>query len=280
MRESHWLLFGDDSMKHELFKIYIDDISKSDLEARLFSFLKSDKTNCIATPNAEMLIDSLRDEKFRSDLQVMDLNLQDAVALRFAVSALTDDNLRNRNTGVDTLKTLIEICAREGKSVLFFGASKEVADEAIEKLDAKADIDSVDPGIVRIEDGQLHVDRNIIDQINKIEPSVIAIALPHKKQLAFMGQFKKHFPSVRIMIGIGGALDMYAGKHKRAPRWMRKIGMEWLWRVLIEPSRIGRIAKASIVFPVRVAVETIRQKRFLKAIYRTFPEIISQLTGK
>ena len=82
------------------------------------------------------------------------------------------------------------------------------------------------------------------------------------------------------MIGVGGALDMISGRLKRAPKWMRRTGLEWLWRVLIEPSRIGRILKASVAFPALVTIETIKRGRFIKAVKNTAPEIIRQLSGK
>ncbi len=279
-------------MRHELFDIRIDDLTKAELEARLVSFLRGGQTQCIATPNPEMLVDAIRDKNagnppvsplgkgggvFRSALQESNLNLPDGVALRFATSALTDRKLSNRHTGVDTLQRLIELCGREGKRVLLFGGDKKVAKEAINKLPSKVHIDFIDPGVVKIEDGEISIDGGIIDQITKIKPDIIAIALGHKKQLFFMQKFKDELPSVKIMIGIGGALDMISGRHKRAPKWMRKAGLEWVWRVLIEPRRIGRILKASIVFPAYVIVETIRSKRFVRAVRQTVPEIIKQL---
>ena len=267
-------------MHHKLFKISIDDLSGAELEARLVSFLYSNKTKCVATPNAEMLVDAQKDQVFQTTLQETDLNLPDTVSLRFAVSALTNQKLKNRHTGVDTLQTLIKLCEREGKSVLFFGADSQTAKAAIKSIDTKAKIDFIDPGTVALKDGKLEIERNIINQIQLIKPDVVTIALPHKKQLAFMWQFKDELQGVKVMIGVGGALDMISGRLKRAPKWMRKIGMEWLWRLLIEPRRIGRIAKASIVFPALVAIEALRKHRFIKAVRNTAPEIIKQLTGR
>jgi len=297
-------------MNHKIFKVLIDDLTDAELETWLVSFLKSNRTNRIATPNAEMIIDSIKDDDFRSALQDTDLNLPDGVALRFAISALTDQKLKDRHTGVDTFQKLIELCAREGKSVLLFGGDKKVLKDVQGKINGNPlqlplgkeeefnqgpptfqggdrggyqkgfRIEILDPGIVKIENGQVIIENSIVDRINKIGPDVIAIALTHKKQLLFMKQFKNQFPNIKIMIGIGGTLDMVSGKLRRAPKWMRKIGLEWFWRVLIEPSRIGRIAKASIVFPVIVIIESIRSKRLIKAIKQTVPEIIRQLVGK
>ena len=271
-------------MKHELFKISIDDLNDAELETELVSFLYSNSTKLIATPNAEMLVDAIQDNgnppesplahstgsghpeeskggkrggAFRDALSNTDLNLPDTVSIRFAVSALTDNRLKNRHTGVDTLQSLIELCAREGKSVLFFGGNVETLKLAKKKVEGSLpqtllreemgpvitstqyqgrdrdgfSISILDPGAVELVDDGVVIESSMMNRINKIKPDVIAIALPHKKQLAFMRQFKDEFPSVKIMIGVGGALDMISGRLKRAPKWMRRTGLEWLWRV-------------------------------------------------
>ncbi|MFZ1720550.1 MAG: WecB/TagA/CpsF family glycosyltransferase, partial [Candidatus Moraniibacteriota bacterium] len=73
---------------------------------------------------------------------------------------------------------------------------------------------------------------------------------PHQE--FFIAKFKDKVSELRIGIGVGGAFDFLTGKRKRAPKWLRAIGLEWLWRVIQQPSRIRRIWNAVIVFPVRV----------------------------
>lgn len=266
-------------MQHKIFDIRIDDLSDHELEDLLISFLHGGKTQCIATPNAEMLVDARSDKHFYQYLQLTDVNLPDTVSIRFGVSAFTDGKLQHRHTGVDTLQVLIKLCAQEGKRVLFFGSHANTAQKAIERLGSEAHIDFIDPGLVKMINGVLDIDQSTIDAIEKKQPDLIAIALTHKKQLAFMEQFRHAWPGVKIMIGVGGAIDMLAGKRKRAPKWMRKLGFEWLWRALIEPKRIGRMLKASVVFPAIVIFETVRQRRLIKAVRNTIPEIIRQLAG-
>ncbi|KKR90098.1 MAG: Glycosyltransferase WecB/TagA/CpsF family protein [Candidatus Uhrbacteria bacterium GW2011_GWE2_41_1153] len=207
----------------------------------------------------------------------------DSVTMRFAISALTDDRLKNRHTGVDTFKNLIDLCEQQGKKILLLGASDEILEKAKTKLLQSHEnliIDILDPDYLLIRSGWIYVRDEIIDEIHKINPDVVAIALSHKKQLIFMNQFKDEFPDVKVMIGVGGAIDMIAGKRKRAPRLMQKMGLEWIWRALIEPSRIGRIILASIFFPIYVVSEAIKNHRFIKAVMNTVPEIAKQLIGK
>ncbi|MBU4452957.1 WecB/TagA/CpsF family glycosyltransferase, partial [Patescibacteria group bacterium] len=113
-------------MNHELFGISIDDISENELDSTLNAFLNGDETRTIATPNPEMILDALSDDDLKSALLNSDLCLPDGVALRFAVSAMADARLKNRHTGVDTLQSLSQICARSNKKILFFGAEPGV----------------------------------------------------------------------------------------------------------------------------------------------------------
>ena len=78
------------------------------------------------------------------------------------------------------------------------------------------------------------------------------------------------FPDVRVAIGVGGALEMLGGVLPRAPEAWRNRGLEWLWRLGLEPRRFVRIARAVLVFPTVVALATLKQKKFLSACRRVF----------
>jgi len=73
---------------------------------------------------------------------------------------------------------------------------------------------------------------------------------------------------------------MISGSLKRAPDWMRQSGLEWAWRVYLEPKRFNRIWRASVIFPAYVLYDTVRQGRLLRAVRNVFPEIYNQLRGK
>lgn len=269
--------------RHKVFEIELDDLSDFELDQKLVSFLNSESNNIIATPNAEMLLDVRHDDCFGNALKNTDLNIPDSTAMRFTVSALTDEKLKYRHTGVDTLERLIKICQKEEKTILLFGADEDVLEKAKKYFLNKyssINVKTLDPGFLMLKSGWIYVRDEVIDEINNLKPDVIAVALSHKKQLFFMNQFKDQLIDVKIMIGIGGALDMFSGKYRRAPRFMQKIGLEWVWRVLIEPSRIDRILSASIKFPLYVMSEAIKSKRLIKAVLNTFPEIARQLIGK
>jgi N-acetylglucosaminyldiphosphoundecaprenol N-acetyl-beta-D-mannosaminyltransferase len=89
-----------------------------------------------------------------------------------------------------------------------------------------------------------------VEAIRSAAPSIVLVGLGAPKQERWIERHADAFPSVRIMIGVGGAFDMWAGSKRRAPRAFRTFGLEWLWRLALEPRRLPRIVRATVVFPV------------------------------
>ncbi len=268
---------------HTILNVKIDDLSDDELRQTLSMWLESSKGKVIVTPNAEMLLLSRRNHAFLSRLNAADLSLPDAVSLRYAVAALTDAQLEHRHTGVDTLEIIAALCQKQGKRLLLLGGAPKAADASAKMLLDRyngLDVHGIDPGEVLFESGQVRIPRAIEVVIQRLEPDVIAVALGQRKQEAFIDQYMSSFPTVSFMIGVGGAFEMISGQKKRGPKWMRAIGLEFIWRVLIEPRRAGRIIRASIVFPIVVAAESVKKKRFIKALGGVFPEVFRQLTNR
>jgi exopolysaccharide biosynthesis WecB/TagA/CpsF family protein len=138
----------------------------------------------------------------------------------------------------------------------------------------------MNPGEIKSGEGGLEVDEDILRELQQLEPTVLAVALGAGKQEQFIRQYLKELPSVKVAIGVGGAVDMISGELSRAPAWMRTSGLEWAWRLVQEPSRFGRIWQASVVFPSVVAYDSLRQRRLGRATFRVLPEVLRQLSGK
>ena len=94
------------------------------------------------------------------------------------------------------------------------------------------------------------------DIINKSHPELLFVAFGAPKQEFWLRRNLPHLPSVKVAIGIGGAFDFIAGKRKRAPRTMQKLGLEWLYRLIQQPSRIIRIYNATIKFPIKILTDS------------------------
>lgn len=270
-------------MTHQLFDVEIDDLRPDELESLFFDWLTvGNASRIIVTPNAEFFLMSLRDETFRARLQAADLAVADAVAVVYAIAALTDERLVNRIAGVDLFEQIVSVCSRTSSRVLLLGGDPEAAVQTASRLRARheADVVGYDPGLLAFDGVSVTIDADLVDYVKAINPAVVAVALGQGKQEAFMEQARQLLPDVRIWIGVGGTFELLSGQKRRAPVWMRRVGLEWLWRLTIEPSRWRRILDASIVFPIMVVLATLRERRFFKACRRVFTELVTHFYGR
>jgi len=233
---------------HFIHNLHLDDLSNQELEQLFSDWLNGNEPKIVVTPNPEFFLLARQDKEFAKLLSQSDLALPDGIGLKYAVAVLTGQKLKHRHTGVDTLEYL----ASTGVRLALVGGKKETTEKAAENLKNKfpnSDIIVIDPGQVS-EDGTPTLE--VIEKIKKNEPKILAVALGQGKQEKFIAKILTKLPSVRIAIGVGGAPDMISGQLPRAPHFMRQIGLEWLWRLFIEPSRWRRIFRAVIVFPIVV----------------------------
>ncbi|MEK7620116.1 MAG: WecB/TagA/CpsF family glycosyltransferase [Patescibacteria group bacterium] len=264
-------------MRHEFLGVRIDDLSGVELETKLESWLTQEGGHTIATPNAEFLLLARKNPAFADLLNRSDLAMADSVSLQYAAAALSDHRLEHRVPGVDLLERLCTLSADRGTRVLFLGGAPSAAESSAQKMRQKfdaLDVVALDPGRIRWNESRLEVVDELVDRINVTLPSVVAVALGQHKQEQFIAQVKDKCPSVKIWIGVGGAFEMISGQKRRAPRALSRLGLEWLWRLWIEPRRARRIVNAIIVFPLLIVHEALRRGTFFRSTLKVFLEIL------
>ncbi|MBI3963476.1 MAG: WecB/TagA/CpsF family glycosyltransferase, partial [Candidatus Kerfeldbacteria bacterium] len=101
-------------------------------------------------------------------------------------------------------------------------------------------------------------DRNIAERIHRSGANVLLVAFGSPKQELWIDGHRDAFPNVRVAIGVGSAFDYLAGIVVRAPRVFQRAGLEWLWRVAVQPWRLRRILTATVAFPLSVIRMKIR----------------------
>ncbi|KKQ41184.1 MAG: Glycosyl transferase, WecB/TagA/CpsF family [Candidatus Magasanikbacteria bacterium GW2011_GWA2_37_8] len=234
----------------KILGIRVDNYSKLETLQKVDEFFGSSKQNKIFTPNPEMLVDAQKDEYFKKVLNSGELNVCDGFGLAL-VGKL------HRYAGVDLLLDICKLAEAKNKSVFLLGSG---SDEVLEKT--KENLLKQFPklqtvgwdkgGKLQIVDFRLQVDNNenekIVSDINSLTPDILFVAFGHSKQEKWIHENLAKMPSVKIAMGVGGSFDYISGKIKRAPRLMRKFGLEWIYRLIKEPKRIGRIFKATFVF--------------------------------
>lgn len=211
----------------------------------------------IATPNPEMLLEARKSLFFRQILQHTDLNIPDGFGIILA-SKFLRNALPKRVTGTDLMQKICE-SATSSTKIFLLGAGEGVAENAkleLEKAYPQVKIVGTYSGSPDAEE-----EKRIQKMITLSEADMLFVAFGAPKQELWLARNLPHLPTVKVAMGVGGAFDFIAGIRKRAPMWMQKIGLEWLYRLIKQPSRIRRIYNATVVFPW-IFLKSLLNKKF------------------
>lgn len=238
-----------------IFGVRLDELETVDqLRSVTTGFLDGDRTFRIFTPNPEILLRARSDAAYADVLRSADLALPDGTGVTL-VQTLRDGRTVRRWPGVDIATFLVRLAAERGETVAFVGGAPDVAERAAARWRTLPGLKVVvaGAGVEVDEDGSAqHAEREdeMTDAIRSAAPAIVLVGLGAPKQERWITRHADAFPSVRVMIGVGGAFDMWAGSRRRAPRAFRTLGLEWLWRLALEPRRLPRIIRATVAFPV------------------------------
>jgi len=257
--------------------------TKKEVIEQIDQWLTSSRQHQIATPNPEILLKTITNQSYKQLLQATDLNTADGIGILWAatyLSKITNKTtkpkkwikaisllittviypkycqkiLPERVTGSDLIKDIFIKYSQNPKAkkakIFLLGAAPNIA----EKVKSIYTLKHKDINIVGTHSGSPNPneEEEIISLINSKDPNILFVAFGAPKQEQWIKRNLYKMPSVKIAIGVGGAFDFLAGKYKRAPLWMRKIGLEWLFRLIQQPSRIKRIYNATIKFPLTI----------------------------
>lgn len=230
--------------------IPIDILNASQALQRLEEFILSRRFHQVATANTDFLEKAMRDPELKHILQVADMVVADGMPLVMA-SRWLGVPLPERVTGADMVPRLAEMAAQKGYRLFMLGAKPEVAARA------KARLESDYPGIQIV--GCLsppigHIvtmdNETILRQIEAARPDILLVAFGNPKQEKWIHMHRSRL-QVPVCIGVGGTFDFLAGAVARAPVWMQRSGMEWLYRFRQEPRRLWRRYRDDILFFAR-----------------------------
>lgn len=207
--------------------------SEEEFRKKVIEFINSKKCNVIYTPNAEMIATASKNLEFKNILKNSDINLPDG----FGISLLAKKKgfFIKRFPGIEAMLEILELSEKLGKSVYFLGARKEVVKNMVENLKIKFP----NLKIVGFRDGYFgqEEERKIVDEINDSGADILFVALGFPKQEFWIDKYK-NLLKVKIAMGVGGSFDVFSGKKKRAPEIIRRLNLEWLYRILQDPKRI------------------------------------------
>jgi N-acetylglucosaminyldiphosphoundecaprenol N-acetyl-beta-D-mannosaminyltransferase len=209
------------------------------------NFIADDKSHQIITINPEMITAAQEDEEFKTIINESDMNIPDGVGVTLALKAL--GVAQSRIPGIDFSARVLEYCAKNALGVALVGAKKEIIEKACENLKAKYD----GLNIVFCHDGYFKNDDEILAELEKTDPRVLLLGVGAPRQEKIIYKYKKTLKHT-IMIGVGGSFDVFSGVIKRAPVIYQKLGLEWFYRLAMQPERFSRIFPALPLFLVKV----------------------------
>jgi N-acetylglucosaminyldiphosphoundecaprenol N-acetyl-beta-D-mannosaminyltransferase len=236
--------------------IPVDNLDMAETVDRIFDLIaasrKDGRARLVATVNVDFVVNTLtwRLSRFRHPelidiLRRADLVTPDGMPVIWT-SRMLGTPLKQRVTGADLVPRLAEAAARRGKSIYFLGGQGDVGQQAAHKLQAQypdLKVAGAESPFVRIEGEALTdesvKDREVIEAINRSGADILLIGFGNPKQEVWFERNRSRL-QVPVSIGIGGTYEFIVGSVARAPHWMQKTGLEWIFRITQDPKRLWK----------------------------------------
>ena len=219
-------------------------------------YIGSGKPHIIVTADASSIVRALKDEDFLSIVNAADLVTADGAGI-VQGAKLLGTPLAGRVSGVDVSRNLCKMAAEEGFSVYLLGAAPGVAEEAAANLKNEfpgLNIAGTWHGYFKPEE-----DAQIVEAIRRSGAKALLVALGIPRQEKWI---RDHLSELGVCaaIGVGGSLDVFSGRVKRAPAWMQRHGLEWAYRLAKDPKKISKVSRAAEVRDACFEGEGIREE--------------------
>jgi len=254
-------------MKVYIGKVGIQPFAKEILLNNLRSMLNEDYVYYVVTPYSEFIVMAEENTEFYVSLDEADISIADGVGILLAGLYLNNDislikslfYVLSRNpvlykafpekiSGSDLFIDILEIANEQKRKLYLVGGSEQVSNQS------KIKINKEYPSVELVGQYYNHIDKedkNLFEEIYQSKAEIIVLAISPPKQEIFAKNLKNFLVSKNakaVIFCFGGTLDFFVSKKVRAPIVFQKIGLEWLWRLIIEPSRIKRIYRATVQY--------------------------------
>lgn len=253
---SEELIIGRDILtsRIKLFQVGIDQVDNQKTVQKIEEFIISKKPHQIVTPDTLAVLRARKDPEYHAILKSADLVTPDGAGILWAATTLNYP-LPERVTGIDIIHNICRLAAKKGYSLYLLGSYPEVASETALNLTKKypgIKIAGTHHGYFSCEDSQNCEDvinsnsvrdkkeEEIIDEIKENKPDILLVGMGVPKQEKWINKNLEKL-DVPVCIGVGGSFDVLSGRIPRAPLWMQRHGMEWIYRSIKQPNRAFRV---------------------------------------
>jgi N-acetylglucosaminyldiphosphoundecaprenol N-acetyl-beta-D-mannosaminyltransferase len=219
-----------------LFGLPVDVLTMEETITLIENSIDQNKPIHHVVVNAAKMVNAQKDLALRESIANCDIINADGQAVVWA-SRMLKQPLPERVAGIDLMEQLVKLAAVKKYKIYFLGAKEEVVKKVVDKYSlefGKQIIAGYRNGYFSKED-----EIDIANEIAQCKPDILFVAITSPKKEIFLNKYKDFIQAPFIM-GVGGSFDVVSGLVKRAPRWMQKSGLEWLYRVYQEPGRMWK----------------------------------------
>ncbi|MBQ3509602.1 MAG: WecB/TagA/CpsF family glycosyltransferase [Peptococcaceae bacterium] len=221
----------------DVLGVGIDKVTSQQALEKIGEFIASGQPHQIVTANAEIIYQASKNEKMRNIINNAQMVTADGSGVVWASRQLGEP-LEQRVTGIDLVNSICEQSAKDKWKIYILGSAPGVAATAAVNIRDKF------PGcnIVGTHHGYFNAkeEKQILAELEQLKPDVLFVALGAPKQEYWIADHLADL-GIPVGMGIGGSMDVLSGNVKRAPKWMQKMSLEWLYRLVIQPTRFKRV---------------------------------------
>jgi len=255
-------------MSVKIGKVEVDSWSRKEVIAKIDKAMDQNKILQVVTPYSEFIVEAEHNIAFRKALNTSEIIVPDGIGILWAGAYLAGKwnnlwmsllGIINRDirlysvftekiSGSDLIYDVLDLAHKQKSRLYLLGGEGDVPDKV------KSYIQGNYPriNITGTYSGKISLgDKDLFQKVLDTQSDIILLALSYPKQEIFASQLKHYFKDndhKGVIMCVGGTFDFLAGSQKRAPKWMQKLGLEWLFRLIQQPKRIRRIYKATIEY--------------------------------
>ena len=223
--------------KIDVLGVKFNNVNMEEAINRCKKFISSDSSHLIVTPNPEIVMQAKENEEFKNIINASSLVIPDGIGI-VKGAAILGTPLKERVAGFDLICNLLELYKNGEHTFYFWGSKPGIAELAKQKMEEKYP----NIKIVGTDDGYFDENKKqeIINKLREIKPDILLVGTGAPRQEKLINELltEKIF---KIGIGCGGSIDVLSGTVKRAPKLFIKLHIDWAWRLIKQPSRIGRM---------------------------------------
>lgn len=244
--------------KKKIIKSLISEGKYQEFISKILNLATEKKSSYVCIANVHMTIEAYQDVNFCNVVNEAVIVTPDGMPLAKAMKLLYDID-QDRVAGMDLMPDLMKVSEQKELSIYLYGSTEDILDKIINK--AKEEFPDLtlyaySPPFRPLTDEEKN---NVVDEINNKNPDFVFVALGCPKQEKWMAEHKDKIHS--CMIGLGGALEVYAGVKNRAPKWVQDYSLEWMYRLAQDPRRLWKrylVTNTWFVFLLLIQIVKVR----------------------